>query len=152
MIAWTGNNGTGTSDYRAYSRAHEVVAKDRPTLLGSADPAFLGDSSRWNPEQLLVASVSQCHMLWYLHLAVEAGIVVVEYVDHVLGTMAENPDGSGQFTEVMLRPDVTITDAAKVDEATTLHENAGGKCFITRSVNFPIRYKPVTRVAVGLSV
>jgi organic hydroperoxide reductase OsmC/OhrA len=149
-ITWTGNTGSGTSDYRAYSRAHEISAKGRPTLLGSADPAFLGDAQRWNPEQLLVSSVSQCHMLWYLHLAVESGICVVSYVDNVVGVMAENPDGSGQFTEVVLRPEVVITDATRIEEATALHQAVGEKCFVARSVNFPIRHKPVTRAAVSV--
>jgi organic hydroperoxide reductase OsmC/OhrA len=144
-VEWTGSAGEGTVSYRAYARDHEVQAKGRATLLGSADPAFLGDGTRWSPEQLLVAAVSQCHMLWYLHLAVEAGIVVTAYVDRPIGTMTENADGSGQFNDVVLRPEVTISDAARRLDASDLHPRVAEKCFIARSVNFPIRYKPLTQ-------
>jgi organic hydroperoxide reductase OsmC/OhrA len=146
-VEWIGNSGEGTRTYRSYGRNHRVGTKGRPILEGSADSAFLGDPSRWNPEQLLVASVSQCHMLWYLHLAVEAGIVVTAYVDRPTGLMTENDDGSGQFTEVVLRPEVTISEAERVAEASALHQTVGEKCFVSRSVNFPIRHKPVTQTA-----
>jgi organic hydroperoxide reductase OsmC/OhrA len=151
-VEWTGSSGEGTVSYRAYSRDHEIQAKGRPTLAGSADPAFLGDASRWSPEQLLVASVSQCHMLWYLHLAVEAGIVVTAYLDRPIGTMTENADGSGQFSDVMLRPEVTIADGRHRLDADELHPQVSEKCFIARSVNFPIRYKPLTQTLEEVSV
>jgi organic hydroperoxide reductase OsmC/OhrA len=150
-VEWTGNPGDGTTTYRSYGRNHRVQAKGRPVLEGSADPAFLGDAGRWNPEQLLVASLSQCHMLWYLHLAVEAGICVTSYVDRPIGLMAENADGSGQFTEVVLRPEVTVTDENRLREASLLHDRVGEKCFVSRSVNFPIRHKHVTQTPEVLS-
>lgn len=144
-VTWTGNDGAGTVDYRAYRRDHEIAAPGRPTILGSSDPAFRGDPTRWNPEELLVAAVSQCHMLWFLHLAASAGVSVVEYVDRPTGTMIEEPGGVGQFREVTLRPEVTINDPAQLELAESLHHQAGQVCFIARSVNFPIRHDPVTK-------
>jgi organic hydroperoxide reductase OsmC/OhrA len=142
VVTWTGNTGTGTSGYRDYERAHDVRADGRPVIPGTSDPAFRGDPSRWNPEQLLVASLSQCHMLWYLHLATRAGVVVTAYTDPATGTMAEEADGSGQFTEVILRPEVTVAEAEMAPKAAELHEAAHVMCFIARSVNFPVRHEP----------
>ncbi len=141
-VVWTGNSGSGTSGYKAFERAHEVHVVGKETILGSSDPAFRGDPSRYNPEELLVASLSQCHMLWYLHLASVNGVVVTGYEDHATGTMAEHPDGSGRFTEVTLNPVVTITDPEKRDTAQALHEKAHSMCFIAASVNFPVRHEP----------
>jgi len=145
-LAWTGNRGTGTSSYRAYGRDHEITAGAKPMIPGSSDPAFRGDADRWNPEELLVASIAACHKLWYLHLAAEAGIVVVDYRDQAAGTMQENADGSGQFVSMTLNPVVTITtgDAA---QAHALHHKAHAMCFIARSVNFPVSCAPTIRVA-----
>ena len=141
---WTGNLGSGTSDYRAYSRNHEIkiLGKHAP-LQGSADQAFRGDPARYTPEELLVASLSQCHMLWFLHLCADAGIVVVEYEDAAVGTMAEHQDGSGEFTSVVLHPRAVIADPAKIPEATAFHHRAHELCFIARSVNFPVNHEPV---------
>ncbi|AYY15040.1 OsmC family peroxiredoxin [Actinobacteria bacterium YIM 96077] len=147
-VEWTGNEGTGTSHYRAFSRAHEIRAEGKSTsIAASADPAFRGDAERWNPEELLVAALSECHMLWYLHLAANAGVVVTAYTDSPLGTMVMDGAGSGQFTEVTLRPVVTITDTAMADKAQELHHDAASKCFIARSVNFPVHHAPETQVA-----
>lgn len=137
-VTWTGNRGTGTSDYRAFARDHEVTAADPPVLLGSSDPAFRGDKTRWNPEQLLVAALSQCHMLWFLHLCADAGIVVTAYVDRPVGTMTQTPDGGGHFTEVVLHPEATLSDNSRRDDLAALHERAHELCFIANSVNFPV--------------
>lgn len=123
-------------------RAHETVAAGRPVLLSSSDPAFRGDASRWNPELLLVSALSQCHLLWYLHLCADAGVVVTGYVDAAEGTMVEGADGGGRFEEVVLRPAVTVAEAAIVDRALSLHERAHELCFIARSVNFHVRHEP----------
>ena len=139
---WTGDRGTGTSGYRDYDRDHESVADGRPPLPGSSDPAFRGDPARWNPELLLVAALSQCHMLWYLHLCAEAGIVVTGYADAAEGTMAEDARG-GRFTEVVLRPAVTLADPAAAERATALHARAAECCFVASSLNFPVRHEPV---------
>ncbi len=142
--AWTGNLGSGTNDYSAYSRNHEIKIPGKPAPLpGSADAAFRGDPSRYSPEELLVASLSTCHMLWFLHLCADAGIVVTEYEDAALGTMAEHPDGSGEFTRVVLHPRAVITDPARLADATSLHHRAHDLCFISRSVNFPVEHQPV---------
>jgi organic hydroperoxide reductase OsmC/OhrA len=139
---WTGNTGQGTADYRAYLRNYEVNAAHKSApILGSSDPAFRGDRTRYNPEELLVASLSSCHMLWMLHLCAEAGIVVTAYMDQATGIMAETEDGAGHFTEVTLRPHITITDAGKIAEAEALNARAHHLCFIARSVNFPVRHE-----------
>ncbi len=145
---WTGNLGTGTSDYRAYSRNHEIkiLGKHAP-LQGSSDQAFRGDPARYTPEELLVASLSTCHMLWYLHLCADARIVVTEYEDAASGTMAEHPDGSGEFTRVVLHPRAVITDPTRIADATSLHHRAHALCFIARSVNFPVDHEPVVIAA-----
>ncbi|MBI1206692.1 MAG: OsmC family peroxiredoxin [Azospirillum sp.] len=138
LIRWTGNRGSGTSGYYDYGRDHVIEAAGKPPLPGSADPAFRGDAARWNPEDLLVASLSCCHMLWFLHLSAESGLIVTAYDDEPVGTMAETADGSGHFTSVVLRPRVTL--AAGGDPAATeaLHHRAHALCFIANSVNFPV--------------
>jgi organic hydroperoxide reductase OsmC/OhrA len=142
-LTWTGNQGTGTSAYRSYARDHEVTAEGKPSLPGSSDPSFRGDPSRWNPEELLVASLSQCHMLWYLHLCATNGVTVTDYRDTSVGTMTMNPDGSGQFTEVRLHPHVTVATPDMIAKATELHNEVHNFCFITRSVNFPVHPHPI---------
>ncbi|WP_416795995.1 OsmC family protein [Ciceribacter azotifigens] len=141
-VTWIGNRGTGTSGYRDYSRDHVIAAGAKPDIPGSADPAFRGDAERWNPEDLLVASVSACHKLWYLHLCAVNGVVVTAYEDHAEGQMVTEEDGSGRFTEVVLRPRVTISSGDR-ERAASLHHDAHEKCFIANSVNFPVRCEPV---------
>jgi organic hydroperoxide reductase OsmC/OhrA len=141
-VIWTGNRGEGTRSYAGYSRDHQVSAAGKPPLQGSSDPAFRGDPGRWSPEELLVAALSQCHMLSYLHVCSAAGIVVTAYEDTPEGVMAERRDGAGEFTEVVLRPRVTLEDWSRAAEAQALHERAHELCFIARSVNFPVRVEP----------
>ena len=142
-VTWTGNTGTGTQlRTRRLSAAHDVSIEGKPTIPGSADPAFRGARDRWNPEELLVASLSECHMLWYLVLCAKEGIVVSAYVDHPSGTLSETPDGGGHFDEVLLRPHVTITTPEKMDRAIALHERAHDLCYISNSVNFPVNTTP----------
>ena len=137
-VAWTGDRGSGTSGYRAYARDHEISAEGKPVVPGSSDPAFRGDPTRYNPEEMLVASLSACHMLWYLHLCADAGVVVTGYVDEARGTMAETPDGGGRFTSVTLRPHVRVAAGSDRALAASLHERAHHMCFIANSVNFPV--------------
>ncbi len=146
-LRWTGNRGEGTSSYRAYGREHVISAPGKPDLAGSSDPAFRGDGARWNPEELLVAALSSCHLLMYLHLCAEAGVVVVGYEDDARGAMEMSADGGGQFREVVLRPRVTVAEAAMVAAAEAQHARAHELCFIARSVNFEVRHEPVTEVA-----
>jgi len=139
-VVWTGNRGEGTRGYRGYGRDHEIRIDGKSPIAGSSDPAFLGDPARHNPEDLLVAALSSCHMLWYLHLAAVAGIVVTAYTDRAAGTMASDADG-GRFTDVLLRPRVVVA-AGDPALAAALHEEAHHACFIARSVNFPVRCEP----------
>jgi organic hydroperoxide reductase OsmC/OhrA len=140
-VRWTGNTGTGTAGYRSYGRQHEISAEGKPALEASSDPVFRGDRTRWNPEELLVAALSSCHQLSYLHQCAEAGIVVVEYVDHAQGVMTETPDGAGEFTRVVLQPRVTVAAGSDKAKALELHHQAHAKCFIARSVNFPVEHE-----------
>jgi organic hydroperoxide reductase OsmC/OhrA len=146
-VRWTGNTGSGTSDYRSYRRDHEVLGDGKPALLGSSDPAFRGDATRWNPEELLVVALAQCHMLWYLHLCATGGVVVTDYTDRPAGTMEMDATGGGQFTEVILRPAVTVADPSMTGKARALHDEIGALCFIARSVSFPVRHQPTVRAA-----
>ncbi len=146
-MTWTGNSGSGTSAYGAFERSVEVSADGKPAIPGSADPAFRGDRGRWNPEELLVASLSQCHLLWYLVLCAKEGIVVTGYVDRPTGTLVETPDGSGHFEEVTLRPVVTVADGERIDRATALHARAHDMCFVANSVNFEVRTEPTVSIA-----
>lgn len=146
-VRWTGNSGSGTASYRGYSRDHDILIPGLPVLKGSADPTFHGDRERYNPEQLLLAALAQCHMLSFLHVAVKHGVVVTDYRDEAFGLMTLNRDGSGQFERVTLRPHVTVADAAQVELAGQLHHEANQVCFIARSVNFPVEHEPVTVAA-----
>ncbi|MDR6970420.1 OsmC family protein [Leifsonia shinshuensis] len=141
-LQWTGNRGTGTSGYRDYGRDHVVSTEGKHSIEGSADRVFFGDRDRWNPEELLLAALSQCHMLSYLAEAAGAGVVVVGYTDAATGTMVQTGDGGGHFTEVTLRPRVTVADPAQAELAASLHAPASRKCFIAASVNFPVHHAP----------
>lgn len=143
-VEWTGDRGTGTSRYDAYARDHVLTAEGKPALPGSSDPAFRGDPARWNPEELLVGSVSACHKLWYLHLCAVNGVTVVGYVDRAEGQMTEDADGGGRFTSFTLRPEVTIA-AGDPALAQALHDQAHENCFIANSLNAPVRVEPVVR-------
>lgn len=139
-VEWSAN-GDGTKGYTRYSRNHAIVAAGKPEILGSSDPLFRGDPGRYNPEELLVASLSACHMLWYLHLCAVNRITIVAYLDEATGTMQESADGGGRFVRVVLRPKVTIA-AGDRDIASALHDEAHHRCFIANSVNFPVDVVP----------
>jgi len=141
-VRWTGDRGEGTRTYEAYDRAHEIDVEGKPLLLGSSDGAFRGDESRHNPEDLFVASLSCCHMLWYLSICAKARIVVPSYEDRAQGTMEVAASGGGRFTSVVLRPRVRIAREGKLDTATSLHQKAHQSCFIANSVNFPVECRP----------
>lgn len=142
-VIWTGNSGSGTRDYRSYSRNHQIKSKNKPVISGSSDPAFMGDSEKYNPEELFLAALSSCHMLWYLHLCSENNVVVTSYRDEPIGTMREEKSGTGHFEVVVLKPKVAIAEPVKKDLALTLHQEAGRKCFIANSCNFPVKHEPV---------
>jgi organic hydroperoxide reductase OsmC/OhrA len=149
LITWTPDGDAGTTGYRDYVRDHDIAGvgtSGKPTIPGTADPAFRGEADRWNPEELLVVSLSQCHMLWYLALCAQAGVVVTGYRDRPTGIMAETPTGSGSFTEVTLRPEVTVSAPAHLYAAAALHRRAHAMCFIANSVKFPVHHEPTITV------
>ena len=146
VIRWTGNLGNGTASYHSYKRDHTITAANKPPIPASSDPASKGDATRYNPEELLVASLSSCHMLWFLHLCADKGILVTDYVDDPIGEMEETANGGGRFKEVILHPIVTITDASRTDELQALHDKAHELCFIANSVNFTVRHEAVGKV------
>ncbi|HEX4936791.1 MAG TPA: OsmC family protein [Gemmatimonadaceae bacterium] len=139
LVRWTGNLGTGTATYRGYSRDHEYAAEGKPTIPGSSDPVFRGDGARYNPEELLVGALASCHMLWFLHLCAEAGVVLETYEDSPVGTMVVEPDGGGRFTEVVLRPHGTFRGDVDPALIRQLHERSHALCFVANSMNFPVR-------------
>lgn len=141
-IEWTGNSGSGTSGFRAYERRYEISANGKPDIPGSSDPAFRGDPARYNPEDLLVASLSACHMLWYLGLCAKAGVVVTAYLDRAEGEMSLEPNGGGRFTRVTLCPRVELAPGSDPDLARALHHKASEMCFIANSVNFEVAHDP----------
>jgi organic hydroperoxide reductase OsmC/OhrA len=139
-LRWTGAGGTGTTGYAAYGRDHVISAPGKPDLLGSSDPAFRGDPARWSPEELVLAALSACHQLWYLHLCAEAGVVVLAYQDDPEAILQEQQDGAGQLTAITLRPVVTIAQGGDRERALALHTQAGSLCFVARSMNVPVRH------------
>jgi len=146
-LEWQGDRGEGTSSYRAYGRQHAVRAEGKlHEIAGSSDRAFHGDRDRWNPEELLLAALSECHMLSYLHVATNHGVVVVGYADDATARMLEDGRGGGRLVEAVLRPQVTVADPSMRELAASLHHEASEKCFIAASVNFPVRHEPVTLV------
>ena len=141
-VSW---NGTlkGTINYGSYSRNHVISTENKPIIDASSDASFKGDIKRYNPEELLVASASSCHMLWYLHLCAIEGVVVLEYTDNASGIMLEEANGSGRFLEILLNPTVTVKDRSMAPKANELHHKANKMCFIANSCNFPIKHTPI---------
>ncbi|MPV49967.1 OsmC family peroxiredoxin [Pseudactinotalea sp. HY160] len=145
-VLWTGAGTSGTESYTSYARDHEVVVAGKPAIEGSSDPAFRGDESRYAPEELFVASLSQCHMLWALQMAARAGVRVVGYSDRAIGAMRIQSVGGGQFIGVTLHPQLTVADEVDEEAVARIHADAHAYCFISRSVNFPVRISPVTTI------
>jgi organic hydroperoxide reductase OsmC/OhrA len=141
-IKWTGNKGQGTSGYRSYERSHTISAGNKPLIPGSSDPSFRGDTTCYSPEELLVASVSGCHMLWFLHLCADNQIVVTDYSDTPIGKMVEDADGGGRFTEITLKPHVKVSEPGMLEKLNELHKRARSLCFIANSVNFEVKHIP----------
>jgi organic hydroperoxide reductase OsmC/OhrA len=139
-VEWTGNVGMGTSHYQSYQRDHIISVAQKVDIKGSSDVCFRGNATKHNPEELLVASIASCHMLWYLHLCAQEGIIVTHYFDNAHGTMKETNGGGGHFTEVVLKPSVTVTKDSMVKSAFRLHQEAHKLCFIANSLNFPITH------------
>jgi Predicted redox protein, regulator of disulfide bond formation len=142
VVEWTGNKGSGTFDYRSYSRSHTIKIDGKPNIMGSSDSSYRGEKSKHNPEDLFVSAMSACHMLWYLHLCADHGVVVLKYEDRSEGTMEIDKSGSGRFTSIVLHPMVVISGASDRVKALDLHHQAHEMCFLANSVSFPITYHP----------
>jgi organic hydroperoxide reductase OsmC/OhrA len=145
-IVWEGNLGQGTSGYDRYSRTHRVIVDGKPDLLGSADQSFRGERDKHNPEELFLASIAACHMLFYLSLCARQQIAVVAYEDEVTGTLQREPNGGGKFLDITLHPKVTIARAPDRDRARALHATAHRLCFIANSCATPIRHVAIITV------
>lgn len=143
-IVWESE--TGTVDYKSYQRDHTINVTNKPIIEASSDPSFRGNPAKYNPEELFVASIANCHMLWYLHLCAINNIVVIKYEDSARGMMAEQTDGSGRFAEVVLYPIVTVLSKEMVNKAESLHKEANKFCFIANSLNFAVTHQPKTIV------
>jgi organic hydroperoxide reductase OsmC/OhrA len=141
-VRWTGNKGQGTRSYRGYERSWDIASDGKPQVHCSNDPLLGGDPTKHNPEDLLLASLSSCHMLWYLHLASKAGLVVHEYSDTPIGIGETLPNGAGRFVSVTLRPTISVSKGSNIELAAALHNDVHTYCFIARSVNFPVAYEP----------
>lgn len=142
QIEWTGNRGEGTKKYDSYDRSHTLKVEDKVTIECSSDPHFRGDKTKYNPEELFLYSLSSCHMLWYLHLCADAGVIVEKYQDNPEGTMIETKGTGGHFTDVTLFPTVTVQHNSMFEKAKELHDEARKFCFIANSVNFPVKHVP----------
>lgn len=140
-LQWTGNTGKGTETYRGYERSHQISVEGKQIIEASSDPSFQGDKTKYNPEEMFVASLSSCHMLWFLHVCSEASVVVLEYSDAAVGKMIESADGNGKFSEVILHPHVKVKETWMLEKLESLHEKANAFCFIANSCNFPVKHE-----------
>ncbi len=140
-IRWTGNRGQGNRTYKGYDRTWDIAVPGKPTVHCSNDPLLGGDPTLMNPEDLLISALSACHMLWYLHLAFDAGIEVHGYADTPEGTGEVSPSGAGRFTSAVLRPTITVAAGTDTRAADAIHHRIHEVCFIARSVNFPVSYE-----------
>lgn len=143
QLKWTGNTGNGTKSYTSYTRDYTVKTGTKPVILGSSDVAFRGDNTRYNPEEMFLASLSACHMLWYLHLCSQAGVIVMNYSDDACGEMEETVNGSGKFVKVILKPVVVVENESMLLRAEELHKEANEMCFIANSCNFPVKHQSI---------
>ena len=142
-ITWTGNKGSGTDHYTNYERSHTIEIENKVPILASSDTPFLGDATKHNPEDFLLASLATCHMLWYLHLCADAAVIVTSYTDQPTGILVQKEDGGGSFSEVTLHPTVTVQNVNMIEKAIALHAKANQKCFIANSVNFEVKHMPL---------
>ncbi|MEQ6118289.1 OsmC family protein [Reichenbachiella sp. MALMAid0571] len=145
-VKWTGNLGKGTQSSAAYTRDHEISKKTGGVILGSSDPVFKGNPERYNPEELLLSTLSACHMLMYLHFCSDNQITVVEYIDNSVGVMEEEARGSGHFVSATLKPRIKILEADRLEKAVELHHQSHEYCFIANSINFPLNVEPEIEV------
>lgn len=141
-VVWTGNRGEGTNNYRGYDRTWDIAVTGKEIVHCSNDPLLGGDPAKMNPEDLMISALSACHMLWYLHFASDAGIIVTSYKDRPVGCGVIEKGGAGRFAKAVLRPEITIRPGSDIKTATAIHHKIHSVCFIARSVNFPVSYEP----------
>jgi organic hydroperoxide reductase OsmC/OhrA len=146
-VVWTGNRGTGTRDYKGYARTWNVETPGKPVIPCSNDPLLGGDPTLHNPEDMLIAALSACHMLWFLHLASDAGVIVTGYEDDPLATGETDATGASRFLHATLRPRISVAQGTDLKGADALHAKVHDYCFIARSVNFPVAYKARYRIS-----
>lgn len=139
-VVWTGNRGEGTTHYRAYDRTWDIAVPGKAPVHCSNDPMLGGDPTKMNPEDLLLSALASCHMLWYLHLASDKGIVVLEYTDAPIGYGESDPSGAGRFLSAELRPQITVKKGTDLVLAESIHHKIKDVCFIARSVAFPVEH------------
>ncbi|MBC7523974.1 MAG: OsmC family protein [Flavobacterium sp.] len=142
-VKWTGNQGIGTSNYKDFDRSYSIQIKKKAHVLGSAHPQFRGDKTKHNPQELLLASVSSCHMLWYLHLCAEEKIVVTDYVDNATAILEETKDGNGKFSSIILNPTIMVSEKGIIENATALYKKANEFCFVANSLNIKVDLQPI---------
>lgn len=144
-VVWTGNRGEGTKTYKGYDRTWNIETPGKPVVHCSNDPLLGGDPTLPNPEDLLLSAISSCHMLWYLHLASNAGVAVQAYHDEPIGTGESEPSGAGRFLKVVLRPIIEVPEGTDTEKADAIHQEIHKYCYIARSVNFPVQYNATYR-------
>ena len=151
-VKWTGNQGTGTSNYKKFERSYHIQIENKADIAGSSDPEFRGDRTKHNPEELLLAAVSSCHMLWYLHFCSENKIIVTDYIDNARAVMEETVSGNGKFTSITLCPTISLTENTMIEKATELHGKANEFCFVANSLNLKVSHEPVFKVVANTDV
>ena len=136
-------NWTGGSEIDAIQndRMYEVLIDRKPTIYGSADKPFFGDPEKYNPEDLLLAALSACHMMSFMYVCRKLGIKVYHYEDHATGLLKINQDGTGQFEFAELKPKVKADHMPDGMIFKELNSRAAKLCFIKRSINFTVNYK-----------
>ena len=137
----------GEFKYPTYSRAHAIDFGHGIQLPGNAAPWNIPKSVPWtagaDPEQQFVASLSTCHMLWFLHLAHDAKLVVERYRDEASGVLAKNAEGRQAMTQVTLRPAVRFSGVQPTAEQyARLHHETHERCFIANSVKTEVIVEP----------
>ncbi len=142
QIEWTGNTGLGTETYESYERDYTLSSEGKEQILCSSAAGFRGDTNKYNPEDLFIASLSSCHMLWYLHLCADNGIKVLSYIDATEAKLAVFLNGKGFFQSITLSPKVVVENPEHIQKAIALHQKANKMCFLANSLHFPIKHNP----------
>ncbi len=137
-LNWIKKESKMDSSTRIYTKSHHISIEGKPDLEVSAAKAFKGDPNLYNPEDLLLSSLTSCHMMSYLYCCAQHKIEVISYQDHSEATLQVNPDGSGKIVKVDLFPEIIISDSSQTELALSLHKKANELCFIANSCNFPV--------------